>query len=611
MANINQTVTTKTNEYRDYQYSYDKNGNMIGYAWGNQYRDMLWDEENRLQAVNDEGYISMYTYDDSGERVIKSSGGTESMFVNGANIGSFGHEKNYTGYLSPYFVFKEGSFTKHYYIGAQRIVSKIGNGRFDNNSGLNGNGITAGGINFAKQQSWYDKKVEEYIASLGIPPGPPDKKGIYGSPEYTGQPYPDFGSPLNESNEPPLGWPKVPVFNQPGDVPGPPIKWGDPVTNDNVEAGWGYEGTGVIEETDLYFYHPDHLGSTSYVTTRLGKVSQHVEYIPFGEVFLEEKNDKWNTPYKFNAKEMDEETGLYYYGARYYDSKISVWYSVDKPLIDGTYLSGQHDGGVYNSYNLNSYSYCRQNPVLYVDPDGNQYVFMLHMDGGTTVVNYYKMSKAEIKKVGGTYQGAYGGYNAASYGPEGRGVKHTYIYGGYTETYWDFESDYTRHGLYSGSGSITDGFGHDHFGFQPIDIADAIAKRHDMDYAEATASGNYLGFAEDTRTLQADIDMVYRVDLALNGQDVSGVETPFRGGSSGEMRVALKGQQKVIGALRDYKQWKVDNNIQGTINDTNVYDAYQRHAGRLKAYFLRKIAGNSSTVQVQLENATKGKKNSW
>ncbi|MDR1876283.1 MAG: hypothetical protein LBQ84_01520 [Flavobacteriaceae bacterium] len=182
----------------------------------------------------------------------------------------------------------------------------MGNGRFDNNSGLNGNGITAGGINFAKQQSWYDKKVEEDIASLGIPPGPPDKKGIYGSPEYTGQPYPDFGSPLNESNEPPLGWPKVPVFNQPGDVPGPPIKWGDPVTNDNVEAGWGYEGTGVIEETDLYFYHPDHLGSTSYVTTRLGKVSQHVEYIPFGEVFLEEKNDIWNSPYKFNAKEFDE-----------------------------------------------------------------------------------------------------------------------------------------------------------------------------------------------------------------------------------------------------------------------------------------------------------------
>jgi RHS repeat-associated protein len=327
---------------------------MTGYQHGTQYRDMLWDEENRLQGVNDNGMVSQYTYDDSGERVIKSSGGTESMFVNGANIGSFGHEKNYTGYLSPYFVFKEGSFTKHYYIGAQRIVSKIGNGRFDNNSGLNGNGITAGGINFAKQQSWYDKKVEEYIASLGIPPGPPDKKGIYGSPEYTGQPYPDFGSPLNESNEPPLGWPKVPVFNQPGDVPGPPIKWGDPVTNDNVEAGWGYEGTGVIEETDLYFYHPDHLGSTSYVTTRLGKVSQHVEYIPFGEVFLEEKNDKWNTPYKFNSKELDDETGLYYFSSRYFDSKLSLFYSVD-PLAEQT---------------MTPYQYCYQNPINLIDPTG-------------------------------------------------------------------------------------------------------------------------------------------------------------------------------------------------------------------------------------------------
>ncbi|MDR1876024.1 MAG: RHS repeat-associated core domain-containing protein [Flavobacteriaceae bacterium] len=250
----------------------------------------------------------------------------------------------------------------------------------NNNSGLNGNGITAGGINFAKQQSWYDKKVEEYIASLGIPPGPPDKKGIYGSPEYTGQPYPDFGSPLNESNEPPLGWPKVPVFNQPGDVPGPPIKWGDPVTNDNVEAGWGYEGTGVIEETDLYFYHPDHLGSTSYVTTRLGKVSQHVEYIPFGEVFLEEKNDKWNTPYKFNSKELDDETGLYYYGARYYDSKVSVWLSVDplagyNPIFETEhYIDGQHNGGVYNDKNLNVYGYAYQSPVKWMDPNGKQVV---------------------------------------------------------------------------------------------------------------------------------------------------------------------------------------------------------------------------------------------
>ncbi len=33
-----------------------------------------------------------------------------------------------------------------------------------------------------------------------------------------------------------------------------------------------------------------------------------------GEVFLEEQNNTWNTPFLFNGKELDEETGLYYYG---------------------------------------------------------------------------------------------------------------------------------------------------------------------------------------------------------------------------------------------------------------------------------------------------------
>jgi len=78
-----------------------------------------------------------------------------------------------------------------------------------------------------------------------------------------------------------------------------------------------------------FYYHSDHLGSTSLITDLDGNVAQHVEYIPFGEVFIEERNAIWNTPYKFNAKELDEETGLYYYGARYYDPRVSLWISAD------------------------------------------------------------------------------------------------------------------------------------------------------------------------------------------------------------------------------------------------------------------------------------------
>ena len=61
-----------------------------------------------------------------------------------------------------------------------------------------------------------------------------------------------------------------------------------------------------------YFYHSDHWGSTSNVTDANGEVSQHVEYVPFGEVFIEELSSsaKLHTPYLFYGKELDEETGL-------------------------------------------------------------------------------------------------------------------------------------------------------------------------------------------------------------------------------------------------------------------------------------------------------------
>ena len=62
------------------------------------------------------------------------------------------------------------------------------------------------------------------------------------------------------------------------------------------------------------------------------------------------------TPYMFNAKEMDDNTGLYYYGARYYDPRISVWHGVD-PLAD------QFPG--YSPYN-----YTLNNPIRLIDPDG-------------------------------------------------------------------------------------------------------------------------------------------------------------------------------------------------------------------------------------------------
>ena len=57
----------------------------------------------------------------------------------------------------------------------------------------------------------------------------------------------------------------------------------------------------AYEEMQIY-YHPDHLGSSSYITNLDGEVVQNIEYVPFGEVSVEERNNIWNTPYLFNAK---------------------------------------------------------------------------------------------------------------------------------------------------------------------------------------------------------------------------------------------------------------------------------------------------------------------
>ncbi|MFV0290628.1 MAG: RHS repeat domain-containing protein [Mangrovibacterium sp.] len=90
---------------------------------------------------------------------------------------------------------------------------------------------------------------------------------------------------------------------------------------------------------------------------------------PFGEVFIEERNNTWNTPFLFNGKELDEETGLYYYGARYYNPRVSLWYGVD-PLAE------KYPG-------VSPYAYCVNNPVMLVDPDGMEVEGVTNKDAKT------------------------------------------------------------------------------------------------------------------------------------------------------------------------------------------------------------------------------------
>jgi len=120
--------------------------------------------------------------------------------------------------------------------------------------------------------------------------------------------------------------------------------------------------------------------STALVTDADGEVTQHVAYIPYCEVFIEERNGVWNTPYLFNAKELDEETGLYYYGARYLDPAGAMWLSVD-PLFE-KYVG------------MTPYNYCAGNPVGLVDPNGNAPQSRIEYRGnGTFGINKNNMTR--------------------------------------------------------------------------------------------------------------------------------------------------------------------------------------------------------------------------
>jgi RHS repeat-associated protein len=106
-----------------------------------------------------------------------------------------------------------------------------------------------------------------------------------------------------------------------------------------------------------YFYHNDHLGSVNVVTNLAGAQVQLIEYDPWGAVSKIVGTIDPDT--RFTGQKLDPETGLYYYGGRYYDAEIGRFISAD-PFVQTP----------FDPQNLNRYSYVINNPQNYIDPDG-------------------------------------------------------------------------------------------------------------------------------------------------------------------------------------------------------------------------------------------------
>ncbi len=306
----NTIIKIDGSENHDFQW--DATGNMIYHRFDGipGERFFCWDEENRLQGVKDKQHLSFYQYDANGERTYKLTGSVGRQNISG-RWSAFYLLDNPTLYPSPYMVVTRKGYTKHYYAENERIASRIGGGGLSEIE----NPIVEWEVARKKALELNCTHLEQVLECL-----------------------------IN---------PDVSVKNTLKDI----YKYKDIVT----------------QEKDAYWYHPDHLGSSSWITYSDGSAVQHLHYLPWGEDFVDQRSTTWNAMYTFSAKEKDTETGYSYFGVRYYSSDLSIWLSVD-PMSD-------------KYPHQSNYVYCSNNPIRLVDPNGedewevNKSGHIRHVDG--------------------------------------------------------------------------------------------------------------------------------------------------------------------------------------------------------------------------------------
>jgi RHS repeat-associated protein len=278
-----------------------------------------------MKAYSNNGLdVAYYGYNASNTRTYKLSFLNTNQWVNGQPEPFSLQLQSAMFYPNAYVNFNHnGEYTKHYYNGAERIASRLG--------------ITATPVSvtanarLSSRSTQLDNRFQEDILDL-MPEG-------------------------------------VSVSSSGG------------VNVSSLESPTG--------TSDIFYYHTNHLGSTAYVTDQSRNVTQGFLYAPFGEITTEYNATFGNDiipKYSFNAKELDEETGMYYYEARYY--KPPVFTSRD-PMFEKYFW-------------MTPYAYCANNPVKYVDPSGRDFVPKIDQENKTITIcaKYYtsENNKDELQK---------------------------------------------------------------------------------------------------------------------------------------------------------------------------------------------------------------------
>ncbi len=345
-------MSGSSTDYREYEYNSSGSVEEIFDITGSNpvsIEKLRWDENQVLTGVSNENGYHHYLYDHNGIRVMKSSILEVSVQEGGGEEGGTALALDpYTVYVNPYYIEINYSdafeYSKHYYNGSQRISTK--------------QDVDEQSVSYTMDDPLINGEKDLHLFLTDFLELVEEEDFVL-EDLLTAPSYESYYGPSPCDNE----------------------EFYDPEDEEAIaECMCKYDPiAALLQEIDCdeydvqYWYHPDYasaalstgLDHTEIVSDANGDAYQYWclprpirGYAPFGETIVEEhaNNAGFSSRYLFNAKELDPETGRYYYGARYYDPDLSIWLSVD-PLAA-------------NFPHLTPYSFTENNPINMIDPDG-------------------------------------------------------------------------------------------------------------------------------------------------------------------------------------------------------------------------------------------------
>lgn len=120
----------------------------------------------------------------------------------------------------------------------------------------------------------------------------------------------------------------------------------------------GVRVAAMVPTGEAAHFHTDQVDSVKVVTNDAGAVVSRMEYLPYGETWFQEGDDRFAP--KYNSQELDKESGYYFYNARYYDPEICRFVTADTVIPDE-----------YSTQSWNRFTYVRGNPIVSKDPSGH------------------------------------------------------------------------------------------------------------------------------------------------------------------------------------------------------------------------------------------------